>query len=144
MNYYVGNCTLSEEQKANLTNTHIYIPVSWVCSYTYMCTNTQVMVEVQYCWGIDIFSPILIFKIFSSETDKLTSHCFIWRRLAFLLPESSLEVKTEWETALPLLHSSSAQLFTLESPITYLLLDFYATQKIMTSASWSLPEGVAY
>lgn len=82
MNYYVGNCTLSEEQKANLTNTHIYIPVSWVCSYTYMCTNMQVMVEVQYCWEIDIFSPILIFKIFSSETDKLTSHCFMWRRLA--------------------------------------------------------------
>lgn len=47
MNYYVGNCTLSEEKKANLTNTHIYIPASWACGYMYICTNMQVMVEEQ-------------------------------------------------------------------------------------------------
>lgn len=95
MNYYVGNCTLSEEQKANLTNTHIYIPASWACSYMYMCTNMQVMAEVQYCWEIDIFSPIIIFKIFSSETVKLTSTALHEEGWLCLLLESSLEVKTE-------------------------------------------------
>lgn len=95
MNYYVGNCTLSEEQKANLTNIHIYIPASWARSYTYMCTNMQVMVEVQYCWGIDILSPILTFKIFSSETVKLTSTALHEEGWLFFLPESSLQVKTE-------------------------------------------------
>lgn len=78
-----------KSKKANLTNTHIHIPASWACSYMYMCTNMQVMVDVQQCWGIDIFSPILIFKIFSSETVKLTSTALYeegWFFFFFLSP----------------------------------------------------------
>lgn len=48
MNCYVGKRTTSEEEKANVTNTHIYIPASRACSYMYTCTNMQVMVDVQY------------------------------------------------------------------------------------------------
>lgn len=48
MNYYVGKCTLSEEEKANVTNMHIYILASWAYSYIYGYTKMQVVVDVQH------------------------------------------------------------------------------------------------
>lgn len=50
MNCYVGKCTIPEEEKANVTNTHIYIPAFCTCSYTHTHTNMQAMVDVQYLW----------------------------------------------------------------------------------------------
>lgn len=128
MNYYVGNCTLSEEQKANLTNTYIHITASWACSYMYTCTNMQVMVDVQYCWGIDIFSPIIIFKIFSSETVKLTSTALYEEGWLFF--SSWVQPRNEdWMRECSLTALQFSTTLYSESPITYLLLDFYTTKK---------------
>lgn len=122
----MGKCTLSEEEKANVTNSHI--PASQAYSYTYTCTNMQATADVQYLWRINIFPRILILKMPASELVKSSCKCsLIWRWLVrFIFPESSPEIKTEWEGLLSL-HSSLAKLFT---PITCLLLDFYITKKL--------------
>lgn len=117
-----------KSKKANLTNTHIHIPASWACSYMYMCTNMQVMVDVQQCWGIDIFSPILTFKIFSSETVKLTSTALYEEGWFFF--SSWVQPRNEdWMRECSLTALQFSTTLCSESPITYLFLDFYTTKK---------------
>lgn len=140
-----GKCTLSEEEKANVTSMHVDIPASWACSYTYTRTKVQVMVHVQYLWRTDIFSPKIILKIYAGERVKSSCQellhmkkvdCFF---LSWIQPRNK-----DWMRACSPAALHGSQTLHSDSSITYLLLHFYTTKKMMTSASWSLPGGATY